>query len=109
MSVFSKKSPNAEEALSLLSLPGPPCKKTIEQAADMFIQLGVGDHETGYVIIRSGPLGAYVVQKRSDGVWIDAFFSESTSESIVDVTGRMTYLNISLSLTCYHKEQETAS
>ena len=36
-------SPNAEEALSLLSIPLPPTKNTIEKATDEFLDIGVGE------------------------------------------------------------------
>ncbi|KAJ3867866.1 Ribokinase-like protein [Lentinula novae-zelandiae] len=78
-------SPNAEEALSLLSIPimRPISKPLIEEAANRFIQLGVKDA----VIIRSGELGAYVLRRKTGGKWVDAFWTETDASKIVDVTG----------------------
>ncbi|KAJ3856946.1 Ribokinase-like protein [Lentinula lateritia] len=78
-------SPNAEEALSLLSIPimRPISKSLIEEAANRFIQLGVKDA----VIIRSGELGAYVLRRKTGGKWVDAFWTEADASKIVDVTG----------------------
>ncbi|GAW01860.1 Ribokinase-like protein [Lentinula edodes] len=78
-------SPNAEEALSLLSIPimRPISKPLIEEAANRFIQLGVKDA----VIIRSGELGAYVLRRKTGGKWVDAFWTEADASKIVDVTG----------------------
>lgn len=74
-------SPNAEEALSLLSMTQPPTKALIEEAADRFSKLF-----QGCVIIRSGALGAFVLAKQG-GRWIDSFWSRKESNMIVDVTG----------------------
>ncbi|KAJ7499142.1 Ribokinase-like protein [Mycena latifolia] len=68
-------SPNAEEALSLLSLPLPPTKKLIEEAAHKFLELGVGVDGKGCVIIRSGSMGA------------SSFWTSKDADKIVDVTG----------------------
>ncbi|KAG7097280.1 hypothetical protein E1B28_004645 [Marasmius oreades] len=75
-------SPNAEEALSLLSISLPPIPSIIEQVADTFLKLGVKDA----VVIRSGSLGAYVLTHQRGGKWIPAFWGEDAKE-IVDVTG----------------------
>ncbi|KAH0587376.1 hypothetical protein H2248_006173 [Termitomyces sp. 'cryptogamus'] len=80
-------SPNAEEALSLLSIPLPPTPSSIEQAADRLLSYGIGDSRKGWVIIRSGGLGAYVKTLDSRGQWIDAYWSINDSKRIVDVTG----------------------
>ncbi|KAF8639802.1 hypothetical protein AX17_001061 [Amanita inopinata Kibby_2008] len=82
-------SPNAEEALSLLSLPLPPSKDTIETAADKFLSYGVGHEGSGWVVIRSGAMGAYVKSRELTGIWIEAFWTPDDSESgkVVDVTG----------------------
>ncbi|KAJ4492943.1 Ribokinase-like protein [Lentinula edodes] len=78
-------SPNAEEALSLLSIPimRPISKSLVEEAANRFIQLGVKDA----VIIRSGELGAYVLRRKTGGKWVDAFWTKADASKIVDVTG----------------------
>ncbi|KAF8076165.1 Ribokinase-like protein [Lyophyllum atratum] len=82
-------SPNAEEALSLLSMPLPPDRATIEEAADRFLQYGVGDSGKGWVVIRSGEMGAYVKSLESGGQWVDAFWTGGADDAgrIVDVTG----------------------
>lgn len=80
-------SPNAEEALSLLSLPLPPSKDAIEQAADKFLQFGVGNENSGWVIVRSGELGAYIKSRATSGRWIEAFWTPEDTDIVVDVTG----------------------
>ncbi|KAF9534408.1 Ribokinase-like protein [Crepidotus variabilis] len=80
-------SPNAEEALALLALPSPASKETIERAADKFLEFGVGQSGSGWVIIRSGALGAYVKSRDIVGTWVEAFWSTNESEKVVDVTG----------------------
>ena len=80
-------SPNAEEALSLLSLPKFPTKQLIEHAASKFLDMGVGRAGAGCVIIRSGAMGAYVATRTKGGQWVDAFWADR-AEKIVDVTGR---------------------
>jgi len=76
-------SPNAEEALSLLSMRVPPTKVEIERAADVLLSFGART-----IIIRSGALGAYVkVSGKETGTWIPAFFSGADSARVVDVTG----------------------
>ena len=79
-------SPNAEEALSLLSLPLPPLKQTIENAAETFLTYNIGKG-SGWVIIRSGALGAYVKGQKAEGQWISAFWTPRDKDRIVDVTG----------------------
>ncbi|KAG6833779.1 hypothetical protein H0H87_001211 [Tephrocybe sp. NHM501043] len=81
-------SPNAEEALSLLSIPGPPTPDSIEQAADRFLAYGVGETRKGWVIIRSGERGAYVKRSGGEGKWIGAFWTIEDPGRIVDVTGK---------------------
>ncbi|OBZ76786.1 Uncharacterized protein C16C9.01c [Grifola frondosa] len=78
-------SPNAEEALSLLSMSLPPTKALIEEACRRLLDLGVGNNGSGCVIIRSGALGAYVATREREE-WIDAFWVDDDSH-IVDVTG----------------------
>ncbi len=79
-------SPNAEEALSLLSLPLPPQRQTIETAADRFLAYNIGGG-SGWIIIRSGAMGAYIKNKKADGQWINAFWTPEEQDKIVDVTG----------------------
>ena len=81
-------SPNAEEALSLLSLPLPPSRESIELAAHRFLEIGVGQDKTDWVYIRSGPLGAYIKSQMTKGAWVDAYWTREDSHKIVDVTGR---------------------
>ncbi|KAK7695647.1 hypothetical protein QCA50_000283 [Cerrena zonata] len=80
-------SPNADEALSLLSLTGPATQEQVEAAADRFLELGVGPEGNGYVIIRSGALGAYVASRTRPGRWFDAYWTKDDAPHIVDVTG----------------------
>ncbi|KAG1832922.1 Ribokinase-like protein [Suillus variegatus] len=83
-------SPNAEEALSLLSLPLIVTTSAVENAASEFLKMGVGKENSGSVIIRSGALGAYVMTSDKKGRWIDAFWSSAEnidSLTVVDVTG----------------------
>ncbi|KAI0763271.1 Ribokinase-like protein [Irpex lacteus] len=80
-------SPNADEALSLLSIPGTPTPSLIEQACQQFLDLGVGPNGSGTVIIRSGHLGAYVKSQKTKGQWIPAYWGEEDAEKVVDVTG----------------------
>ncbi|KAG6855060.1 hypothetical protein C0991_005989 [Blastosporella zonata] len=68
-------------------MPLPPTPSSIEEAADRFLAYGVGCTQEGYVIIRSGELGAYVKSLSSKGQWIQAFWTAENSERIVDVTG----------------------
>ncbi|KAF8803908.1 Ribokinase-like protein [Phlegmacium glaucopus] len=79
--------PNAEEALSLLSLPLPPSRESIELAADKFLEIGVGQDRTGWVIIRSGPLGLYMKTQMTKGAWVDAYWTTEDKHKIIDVTG----------------------
>lgn len=82
-------SPNAEEALKLLSLPFQLTRSNIEQAGRMFLECGVGMDGQGAVIIRSGQLGAFVITRRRCGAWVDAYWtkSEADTQHVVDVTG----------------------
>ncbi|PFH52685.1 hypothetical protein AMATHDRAFT_2075 [Amanita thiersii Skay4041] len=81
-------SPNAEEALSLLSMPLPPTKQSIETAADRFLSYGIGSG-SGWIIVRSGAMGSYAKSLGTNGIWTDAFWSSGDSGSgrVVDVTG----------------------
>ncbi|KAI0751412.1 Ribokinase-like protein [Daedaleopsis nitida] len=81
-------SPNAEEALSLLSMSKEPTKELIEEACGRLLDIGVGSEGSGSVVIRSGPMGACVGSRGSPFTWIDAFWdSKDSPEKIVDVTG----------------------
>jgi hypothetical protein len=104
-------SPNAEEALGLLSVPLPPTKSSIEQACKAFLDFGVGPGGTGWVIIRSGSMGAYVASRSQPGTWIDAYWR--TDERVVDVTGKFLMLQhgppSGLSSGVASKEPETVS
>jgi len=80
-------SPNAEEAFSLLSRPVPVSKVGIEEAAKEFLGFGVGYEGSGWVIIRSGALGAFVTSRDIEGAWVDAFWTAADVDKVVDVTG----------------------
>ena len=80
-------SPNAEEALSLLSLPLPPSKASIELATDKFLEIGVGRNKRGWVVIRSGALGAYMKSEVTKGTWVQAYWTAQDDNKIIDVTG----------------------
>ncbi|KAF8592543.1 Ribokinase-like protein [Ramaria rubella] len=82
-------SPNAGEALALLGKFDPPTRESIQWACAQLLEFGVGATGKGYVIIRSGALGAYVKQRERSGVWVDAYWRETDQENgkIVDVTG----------------------
>jgi len=80
-------SPNADEALSLLSLPLPPTKAHIEEACSRFLAYGVGQEGRGHVVIRSGGLGACVSSRDHAIQWVDALWTSQDKEKIVDVTG----------------------
>jgi len=82
-------SPNAEEALFLLGLPLPPTKSSIERAADRFLEIGIGQAGNGYVVIRSGEMGAYIKTRGREGKWVSAFWTNDLKDAqrIVDVTG----------------------
>ncbi|KLO15659.1 Ribokinase-like protein [Schizopora paradoxa] len=80
-------SPNAEEALSLLSISDLPSKEVIEEACMRFLNYGVGPNGRGHVIIRSGELGALVACREKPAKWIDAFWTNEDASKVVDVTG----------------------
>ncbi|KAI0663092.1 Ribokinase-like protein [Cubamyces menziesii] len=85
---ISVLSPNADEALSLLSMPLPPTKELVEEACRRFLDIGVGPNGTGAVVIRSGAMGACVAQREQALVWVDAYWSGPESlDKVVDVTG----------------------
>jgi len=85
--LISVLSPNAEEAFSLLSRSLPVSKEGIEEAASQFLELGVGHEGSGWVVIRSGALGAFVESRETQGVWVDAFWTPTDEDKVVDVTG----------------------
>jgi len=84
-------SPNAEEAFSILSRPLPVSEGGIEQAADELLELGIGDGGGGWVIIRSGPLGAYAKSRATKGVWVGAYWTAADKDKVVDVTGEVNF------------------
>jgi len=84
---FLDDSPNAEEALSLLSVKGPPSKQLVEQVAARFLEYGVGREGKGAVVIRSGEMGAFVRTRGGAGKWVSAFWTEEHTDKVVDVTG----------------------
>jgi len=70
-----------------LSLSLPPSRESIELAAIRFLEIGVGQDKTGWVIIRSGPLGSYMKSQMTKGAWVDAYWTPEDNHKIVDVTG----------------------
>ncbi|KZT12947.1 Ribokinase-like protein [Laetiporus sulphureus 93-53] len=85
---ISVLSPNAEEAMSLLSMPGTPTKSLVEEACKHLLEFGVSREGRGCVVIRSGALGAYVATRERKGQWVPAFWTEDDAQRhIVDVTG----------------------
>lgn len=81
-------SPNANEAFSLLSQPQPVSKEGIEEAAEEFLNFGIGREGSGWIVIRSGALGAYIRSRETEGIWIDAYWTATDVERVVDVTGK---------------------
>ncbi|KAI9001247.1 Ribokinase-like protein [Trametes punicea] len=81
-------SPNADEAMSLLSMPLPPTKELVEEACRRFLEMGIGQGGAGSVIIRSGAMGACVGQPGKPLTWVAAYWSGPESmNKVVDVTG----------------------
>ena len=70
-----------------MSLPLTPTKALIEEAATEFLRIGVGIDGNGWVVIRSGELGAYVKNRVQDGIWVDAFWTSDDEGKVVDETG----------------------
>ncbi|KAI0334711.1 Ribokinase-like protein [Cubamyces sp. BRFM 1775] len=92
---ISVLSPNADEALSLLSMPLPPTKELVEDACRRFLDIGVGPNGTGAVVIRSGAMGACVAQRGQALFWVDAYWcGPESSDKVVDVTGACLTSNI---------------
>lgn len=82
-------SPNAVEALTILSMPVENVTRArIEDACSQLLEMGVGKEGKGAVIIRSGELGAYVKQVERGGLWVDAYWGGDRAEKVVDVTGK---------------------
>nr|GAT53969.1 predicted protein [Mycena chlorophos] len=75
-------SPNAEEAFALLSMPLPVSRERIEEASQRLLDLG-----SGAAIIRSGALGACVAVPGHPIRWVDAFWTSTDEDKVVDVTG----------------------
>ncbi|RPD61875.1 Ribokinase-like protein [Lentinus tigrinus ALCF2SS1-7] len=85
---ISVLSPNAEEALSLLSMPANPTKESIESACSAFLDMGIGPKGDGAVVIRSGAMGACIGLKGNPCSWVEAFWNgEDSADKVVDVTG----------------------
>ncbi|KAG9085524.1 hypothetical protein FS749_004354 [Ceratobasidium sp. UAMH 11750] len=85
-------SPNAEEALGLLSIDkaGENTPSRIEQAAATFLSFGIGKDGSGHVIIRCGALGAYGATLSAGkviGWWIPAYWTADDGGAVADVTG----------------------
>ncbi|KAJ1311012.1 hypothetical protein OPQ81_009518 [Rhizoctonia solani] len=85
-------SPNAEEALGLLSIDkaGVHNPSVIEFAATQFLSFGIGKDTSGYVIIRCGAMGAYAARLEAGiakGWWTPAYWTSEDKEAVVDVTG----------------------
>lgn len=85
-------SPNAEEALGLLSIDkaGVDDSSVIESAAAQFLSFGVGPEGSGYVVIRCGAMGAYGATSKAgeiEGWWVPAYWGSEDAGAVVDVTG----------------------
>jgi hypothetical protein len=57
----------------------------IEYACKTFLDSGVGPGGAGWVIIRSGDIGAFIACRSQPGKWIDPYWR--TDKRVVDVTG----------------------
>lgn len=95
---ISVLSPNAEEALSLLTISTPATVESVEAAAVRFLDIGVGSSGQGCVIIRSGALRAYVATKANGGRWVDAF--ESASKVTLSIQAQVIVFWEDLRLDC---------
>ncbi|KDN37795.1 hypothetical protein RSAG8_09950, partial [Rhizoctonia solani AG-8 WAC10335] len=85
-------SPNAEEALGLLSIDkaGVDDPSVIEHAAAQFLSFGIGKDASGHVIIRCGAMGAYGATLEAGivkGWWTPAYWRSEDKGAVVDVTG----------------------
>lgn len=81
-------SPNHEEAWSFFGVDVEEVakrgKEGIEEVARKFYEEGAG----GDVVIRSGALGAYAIEKGQEkGVWVPAYHSYESTGKVLDVTG----------------------
>lgn len=76
-------SPNAEEALAILSIPLPVTKAKVQAAASALLK------RCPVVVIRCGELGAFIqgTGQVKDGCWIAAFWDIDSVGRVVDVTG----------------------
>ena len=54
----------------------------------MFLNFGIGAEKAGWIIIRSGGMGAYLKSRDAPGTWVDAFWTAADSKKVVDVTGK---------------------
>ena len=70
----------------------PPSKDTVEEAARKFLEFGIGKDKLGWVIIRSGELGAYVISQNFPGKWVDAYWRPDEAHQVVDVTGEASFI-----------------
>ncbi|KAK4705250.1 hypothetical protein P7C70_g957, partial [Phenoliferia sp. Uapishka_3] len=77
-------SPNHEEASGFFGIGEEEVKargkKGIEDVAARFLERGARR-----VVVRSGAWGAWIVEKGSDGMWVDAYHKDASK--VVDVTG----------------------
>ncbi|KAG8747917.1 hypothetical protein FRC10_010536 [Ceratobasidium sp. 414] len=85
-------SPNAEEALGLLSIDKAEenTPSVIEHAAATFLSFGIGKDGSGHVVIRCGALGAYGATLSAGkviGWWVPAYWTAEDGGVVVDVTG----------------------
>ncbi|KAG8691794.1 hypothetical protein FRC11_009559 [Ceratobasidium sp. 423] len=85
-------SPNAEEALGLLSIDKSRADdpSIIEHAAAQFLSFGIGKDRSGYVVIRCGAMGAYDATLKAGvvkGWWTPAYWTPTDTGAVVDVTG----------------------
>ncbi|KDN37784.1 hypothetical protein RSAG8_09939, partial [Rhizoctonia solani AG-8 WAC10335] len=85
-------SPNAEEALGLLSIDkaGVDDPSVIEHAAAQFLSFGIGKDASGHVILRCGAMGAYGATLEAGmvkGWWTPAYWRSEDKGAVVDVTG----------------------
>ncbi|KAI0080739.1 Ribokinase-like protein [Panus rudis PR-1116 ss-1] len=85
--IMRNVSPNADEALSLLSMKVSVSRASVEEAANRFLDIGVGSEGRGSIIIRSGALGAYIMTRGRGGRWVDPFWTAEDASRVVDVTG----------------------
>ncbi|CAE6522159.1 unnamed protein product [Rhizoctonia solani] len=85
-------SPNAEEALGLLSIDRSRADdpSIIEHAAAQFLSFGIGKAGSGHAVIRCGAMGAYTATLEAGvakGWWTPAYWTPANAGAVVDVTG----------------------